>query len=178
MQEVSTGTRRSRFKESSSAPLIRPVRMSGIRDLKRPRTRIHLNQTLLTGEVSSKTTPLPLFGSPADAWQTGTLKDSSESWHSRSAGSIYGTSNPTYGNVHGSMASREYPIVQYTIDTPGYVYQANLVLRHAKDKQPPLTVNGPIKFAIVKSDFYIQDEQGKEHKLVLVKKTLKTADQE
>jgi hypothetical protein len=76
------------------------------------------------------------------------------------------------------MASREYPIVQYTIDTPGYVYQANLVLRHAKDKQPPLTVNGPIKFAIVKSDFYIQDEQGKEHKLVLVKKTLKTADQE
>lgn len=111
---------------------------------------------------------------PADAWQTGTLKDSSESWHSRSAGSING--NTGYG-VHGTMVSREYPIVQYSIETEAYTYEANLVLKHAKDKQPPVTVNGPIKFAIIKNDFYIQDEQGKEHKLVLVKKTLKTTEQ-
>lgn len=75
------------------------------------------------------------------------------------------------------MASREYPIVQYTIETATYTYEANLVLRNAKDKQPTVTVNGPIKFAIVKSDFYIQDEQGKERKLVLVKKTLRAAGQ-
>ncbi len=111
---------------------------------------------------------------PADAWQTGTLKDSSESWHSRSAGTING--NTGYG-VHGTMVSREYPIVQYSIETDTYTYEANLVLKHAKDKQPPVTVNSPIKFAIIKNDFYIQDEQGKEHKLVLVKKTLKTAEQ-
>ena len=114
---------------------------------------------------------------PSEAWQTGTLKDSSESWHSRSAGYINGNSNPTYGGVHGAMASREYPIVQYTIETATYTYEANLVLRNAKDKQPTVTVNGPIKFAIVKSDFYIQDEQGKERKLVLVKKTLRAAGQ-
>ena len=111
---------------------------------------------------------------PADAWQTGTLKDSSESWHSRSAGAING--NTGYG-VHGTMVSREYPIVQYSIETDTYTYEANLVLKHAKDKQPPVTVNGPIKFAIIKNDFYIQDEQGKEHKLVLVKKTLKESSQ-
>jgi hypothetical protein len=29
----------------------------------------------------------------------------------------------------------------------------------------------------VKNDFYIQDEQGKEHKLVLVKKTMKPSGQ-
>lgn len=111
---------------------------------------------------------------PSDAWQTGTLKDSSESWHSRSAGTING--NAGYG-VHGAMVSREYPIIEYTIETNTYTYEANLVLKHANDKQPPVTVNGPIKFAIVKSDFYIQDEQGKEHKLVLVKKTLKATSQ-
>ena len=46
-----------------------------------------------------------------------------------------------------------------------------------EEKQPPVTVNGPIKFAIVKNDFYIQDDQGKEHKLVLVKKTMKPSGQ-
>jgi hypothetical protein len=114
---------------------------------------------------------------PTDAWQTGTLKDSSESWHSRSAGYINGNSNPNYGGVHGSMASHEYPIVQYIIETATYTYEANLVLHNAREKQPPVTVNGPIKFAIVKNDFYIQDDQGKEHKLVLVKKTMKPSGQ-
>ncbi|MGA1998446.1 MAG: hypothetical protein ABSG52_00510 [Terriglobales bacterium] len=109
---------------------------------------------------------------PAEAWQIGTLKDSSESWHSRSAGVISG--NQSYG-VHGSMISREYPIVRYTIDSDTYIYEADLVLRHAKAKQPAVTVNGSIKFAIVKSHFYIQDEEGKEFKLILVKKALKTA---
>jgi hypothetical protein len=111
---------------------------------------------------------LPAFSAkvPADAWQGGTLRDSSESWHSKSAGTVHGN--------HGSMSSREYPIVRYVIDTDGYIYEADLVLGHANAKQPAVTVNGPIKFAIVKSDFYIQDEQGKEFKLVLAKKTLKT----
>jgi hypothetical protein len=79
---------------------------------------------------------------PADAWQTGTLKDSSESWHSRSAGYVNGNPNTAYG-VHGSMASHEYPIVQYIIETATYTYEANLVLHNAREKQPPVTVNGP-----------------------------------
>ena len=110
---------------------------------------------------------------PADAWQTGTLKDSSESWHSRSAGYVHSNSNPTYGGVHGQSSSHEYPIVRYTIETATYIYEADLILHSAKSKQPPLTVNSPVKFAIVKSDFFIQDEQGKQWKLVLAKKTLK-----
>jgi hypothetical protein len=35
------------------------------------------------------------------------------------------------------------------------------------------TVNGPIKFAFVKSDLYIQDENGKEIEVKLTKKTLR-----
>ena len=108
---------------------------------------------------------------PANAWQTGTLTDSSESWHSRSVGYI--TGGQGYG-VHGGMVSREYPIVRYVIDSDTYQYEAELALRHKRDNHPSVTVNGKIKFAIVNSDLYVQDEQGKEFKLTLVKKkTLK-----
>jgi hypothetical protein len=108
---------------------------------------------------------------PADAWQTGTLVDSSESWHTRGGGVITGNQ---YG-THGAVGSHEYPIVQYTIESSTYVYQVDLVLHRDRDKRPSVTVKGPIRFAIQKSDFYIQDEQGKEYKLVLDKKTLRAA---
>jgi hypothetical protein len=98
---------------------------------------------------------------PADAWQTGTLVSSEESSHSRVVG------------VNGTVVGREYPIVHYVIDTPQYIYEANLALRHERDKRPALTVNGPIKFAFVKSDLFIQDEDGKEIEVKLTKKTLK-----
>jgi hypothetical protein len=98
---------------------------------------------------------------PADAGQTGTLVSSEESWHSRAAG------------VNGMIVSREYPIVHYVIDTAQYVYEADLALRHQRDKRPALTVNGSIKFAFVKSDLYIQDENGKEIEVKLTKKMLK-----
>jgi hypothetical protein len=70
---------------------------------------------------------------------------------------------------HRSFAA----LVHYVIDTPTYTYDADLVLRHRRDKQPAVTVNGPIKFTFVKSDMYIQDEDGKEIKLRMTKKTLK-----
>ena len=98
---------------------------------------------------------------PADAWQTGTLSSSEESWHSRVAG------------VNGTVVGREYPIVHYVIDTPTYIYEADLAFRHQRDKRPALTVNGPIKFVFVKSNLYIQDENGKEIEVKLTKKTLK-----
>ena len=106
---------------------------------------------------------------PTDAWQSGILKDSSETWHTRGGGAITGNQ---YG-LHGGMGSHEYPIVQYTIETAAYVYEVNLVLVNDRAKRPSLTVNSPIKFAIEKSNFYIKDEQGKQYKLVLDKKTLK-----
>src|ERR1700680_181007 len=74
---------------------------------------------------------------PADAWQTGTLTSSEESWHSRTVGTI--------NNGNGVLVGREYPIVHYVIDGSTYTYEADLVLRHRRDKQPTVTVNGPIK---------------------------------
>ncbi len=111
---------------------------------------------------------IPSFAAkvPENAWQAGILRDSSESWHSRTTGVINSSS--------GVLVGREYPIVRYMIEAGGYAYEADLVLKHKRDKQPAVTVNGPLKFAFIKSEFFIQDEQGKEFKLVLAKKTLKT----
>lgn len=113
--------------------------------------------TLLTGTVAAKV--------PADAWQAGTLTDSSETWHSRTVG--------TLNSNHGMLIGREYPIITYTIEADTFTYEVELTLRHRGDDRPSLTVNGPIKFAIVKSDFFIKDEQGKEFRLILAKKTIK-----
>jgi hypothetical protein len=114
--------------------------------------------TLLSAPLAAKV--------PVEAWQTGTLADTSETWHSRTVG--------TLNNNGGLLVGREYPIITYVIETDTYSYFAELVLKHKRDKRLSLTVNGLIRFAVVKSDFYIQDEQGKEYKAALAKKTLKT----
>jgi hypothetical protein len=98
---------------------------------------------------------------PASAWQSGTLKDLTTDTESRIVG------------LNGMLVQGHIVITHYFIESSAYIYEADLRL-HAKDKQPPVTVNAPIKFALVGSDFYIQDEEGKEHKLMLVKKILKT----
>jgi len=108
---------------------------------------------------------------PADAWQPGTLKDVSESWHTRGGGAITGNQ---YG-VHGAMGSHEYPIMLYTIETDAFIYNVELTLPNGRSKRPALTVNAPVKFTIEKSNFLIKDEQGKEYKLVIGKKTLKAS---
>lgn len=97
---------------------------------------------------------------PDSAWHTGTLKDLTTDRESRLLG------------ANGMLVQAQFLITHYFIETSTYIYEADLRSR-AKDKQPPVTVNGPIRFALVGNDFYIQDEQGKEHKLMLVKKTLK-----
>lgn len=98
---------------------------------------------------------------PDSAWQTGTLKDLTTDRESKLLG------------VNGMLVQAQFVITHYFIESSTYIYEADLRSR-AKDKQPPVTVNGPIRFALVGNDFYIQDEQGKEHKLMLVKKTLKS----
>jgi hypothetical protein len=47
-----------------------------------------------------------------------------------------------------------------------------MVKKH--DKPLEVTVNAPVKFAIEKGDCYLLDDEGKEHKLMVEKKILKT----
>lgn len=43
------------------------------------------------------------------------------------------------------------------------------------DKALNVTINGPVKFAVVGMDLYLVDDVGKVHKLAIATKTLKAA---
>ncbi len=97
---------------------------------------------------------------PSSDWQTGTLKDVTQEERSATVG--------TMNNGHGSLQGSSYSIPHYIIETDSYIYEVVHSRGHSRKKaRMPVTVNGPIKFAIVSSDFYVQDEQGQEHKMAI-----------
>lgn len=101
-------------------------------------------------------------------WKTGTLIDV----HSQSGSRTTGVMTPQSGGV---VASKNYEVVFYEIDAGEMTYTAKDIVYGKNPKPLNLTVNGPVKFAIQNGNIYLQDEDGHEHKLVLEKKTLKTA---
>lgn len=102
---------------------------------------------------------------PDTAWQTGTLRDMQSTTGSR----VYGVMN----DGHGVLGQSSYLVMHYVIEGPGYVYQANLLLRGRHPKQLLVTVHGPIQFAMVGHDFYIKDDEGKPQKLIFVGRALR-----
>jgi|GEM_PF-6520410 len=79
----------------------------------------------------------------------------------------------TYGSIHkGTGALHQGERITYVIDDGKYVYTASHTHRR-HDKALPVTVNAKIKFAVEKSKVYILDEEGEEHELKFVKKTLR-----
>jgi hypothetical protein len=109
----------------------------------------------------------PLFGSSIKEreWRKGKLIDIA--------------SDPyTYGSVvNGTGGVHQGERITYVIDDGTYVYMASHTHRR-RDKALPLTVNASIKFAVEKSKVYILDEDGDEHELRFVKKTLKDTTKE
>ena len=84
----------------------------------------------------------------------------------------------TYGSVvNGTGGVHQGERITYRIDDGKYIYTASHTHRR-HDKALPVTVNDKIKFAIEKEKVYILDEDGKEHELKFVKKTLKDATKE
>ena len=61
-------------------------------------------------------------------------------------------------------------VASYTIETGEYVYVVKRKVGH-RDKPLLVTVNDPVRFAVEGQDFYLVDEQGKEHKLLLDRRT-------
>jgi hypothetical protein len=79
----------------------------------------------------------------------------------------------TYGSVvNGTGGTHQGDHITYRIDDGKYIYVASHTHRR-HDKALTVTVNDKIKFAIEKEKIYILDEDGKEHELKFVKKTLK-----
>ena len=112
-------------------------------------------------------------------WQTGTVLDTNRSRYF--AGTI-GNAN-AYGNVNengsynGNATASEtaiYRVYQnFLIEGDQYVYLAQEHLKWRWSKPADLTVNGKVKYAIEKRKLYVIDDEGKEHEMEIVKKTLR-----
>jgi len=116
--------------------------------------------------------PTAVFGGkvPAEAWRPGTLADILDEQHTRTTGHTH-----THGNRSTSTTTEStYSVPHYVIETDEYRYE---VIGNGGDRRRalPVTINGPIKYAIVGTDLFVQDERGKEHKMTLVRKTLKVS---
>jgi hypothetical protein len=103
---------------------------------------------------------------PDSDWHSGTLVDVRFEKDSR----IVGVANQN----SGILTQRRNDSTYYEIDAGEIVYVVKQSLTHRHDKQLKLTINAPVKFAVVKNDFYLLDEDGKQQKLSIEKKTLKT----
>ena len=102
---------------------------------------------------------------PDSAWQTGTLRNVTSDSHSKMVGA--------YNNGHGVLTEKVRTVTHYTIEAPQYIYQADR-LTNQHDKPLDVTINGPVKFAVVGTDMYLNDDTGKSHKLTVATKTLRT----
>jgi hypothetical protein len=106
---------------------------------------------------------------PDSAWQTGTLTDITDERRT-----VTTEHEHTYGSHrHSTTTDNSYSIPHYTIEIDKYIYEA---IANGGDRRRRLavTVNGPLKYVLLGTDLYIQDEQGKEHKMTVLKETLKT----
>lgn len=126
------------------------------------------------------------------AWRTGTLMNAAEV--REAAGSsgmaLERATGPTPGCLYcpaHSSASASSAVLYATLQ--GYVIRGDDVeymvqfrikstgLLHHTEVRPNVTLNGPVKYAFERGKFYVQDEDGKEFELAVMKKRLLTDDE-
>jgi hypothetical protein len=109
------------------------------------------------------------------AWRIGTLMEAAEVREvAGSSGMALGrvaSSAVLYGTLQGYVIRGEDVVymVQFRIKSTGF-------LHHTEDR-PNVTVNGPVRYAFEGGKFYVQDADGKEFELVVMKKRLLTDDE-
>jgi hypothetical protein len=115
-------------------------------------------------------------------WKTGKVLDSERSRYF--AGTVGGSNtngtvsdNGTCSGTTNDSQTAVYRVYEtFVIEGDTYVYQAQEHIKWRWSKPANLTVNGPVKYAIEKRKLYVVDEDGKEHEMEIVKKTLRTPD--
>jgi hypothetical protein len=119
-------------------------------------------------------------------WQTGKVLDSQRSrYFAGTVGSSNTTGNvdvsgdsATYrGQTSGSQTAVYRVFETFLIEGEQYAYLAQERLRWRWSKPANVTVNGPVKYAVEKRKLFVIDEDGKEHEMEIIKKTLRLADQ-
>jgi hypothetical protein len=123
----------------------------------------------------------PAFGQDKNAeWLTGTVLDSDRSSRVVGANTTVNRQDTQYG-TYGSAHTNTQSVVDYFFYISGQpqadgteiLYTIRRILRFRWDKDPVLTVNGPVKYRIdKKGKFYILDENNREMKFEVIKKVL------
>ena len=115
-------------------------------------------------------------------WQTGKVLDTNRQGYF--AGTV-GNSNTngsvdSSGNYHGNSSGGETAVYSvsetFVIEGDQYVYLAQERLRWRWSKAANVTVNGLVRYVVDKRKLYVLDEDGKEHEMEIVKKTLRLLD--
>jgi hypothetical protein len=129
----------------------------------------------------------PAFGAAKQRdWQTGKVLDTQRQRYfagtvanSNSSGTVDvdGNSGTYRGQSNGSSTAVYRVFETFVIEGDQYVYLAQERLRWRWSKAANVTVNGPVKYAVEKRKLYVMDEDGKEHEMEVVKKTLRLPDQ-
>jgi hypothetical protein len=131
-------------------------------------------------------TSLMLFAMPGQAakhernWQTGTLLDAQKSrvylgtyGQSNTSGSVDGT-GAFHSSSSGSQKAKYETQETAVVDGGDKIYVVERFLKWPWNKEANLTTNAPIKYAIEGRKMYLLDDDGREYKTKIIKKTLKT----
>lgn len=128
---------------------------------------------------------MPLAAEKRRDWQTGKVLDSQRQRYfagTAGRGSTSGTVDGDSGTFRGQTddsSTAIYDVFEtFVIEGDKYVYLAQERLRWRWSKAASVTVNGPVRYAVEKRKLYVLDEDGKEHGMEIVKKTLRLPDQQ
>jgi len=117
---------------------------------------------------------LAFAGKKERQWKTGKLVDSANETFTRHGGTNtqgHVNSDGTY-TAGTSQVSWEHEKFIFTIRGDDMIYVVSHVISFRWSKKVELTVNGPVKYAVEKRDFYLVDENGREFKMKIEKKIL------
>lgn len=115
-------------------------------------------------------------------WQTGKVLDTQrQRYFAGTVGDSHSSGTIGDGRYNGTSNDRQTAVYRvfenFVIEGDQYVYLAQERLRWRWSKAANVTVNGTVKYAIEKRKLVLIDEDGKEHELEVVKKTLRLPDQ-
>lgn len=108
-------------------------------------------------------------------WKTGKLMDTDSVRYTTSSGSsTQGQINPdgTYKSTTSNTTWSHKKFV-FVIQGDDLTYIVSHVLSWRWSKEIQLTINGPVKYAVEKNDFYLLDEKDREFKMKIEKKILR-----
>jgi hypothetical protein len=120
------------------------------------------------------------FAAAPRDWKTGTLVETVQKSFSTGGGSMAiaqnnsgsyagAAANAAMASAVAANAPRTWLMQRFTIEGSGYRYKVKCRIgKHG----PNVTVNGPIKYAMEKGNFYILDEDGKQFEMTVMEKAL------